>query len=102
MEQKRYMILKCRYCQKIYFADIKLGDKNQLMTQDKYLVPAGIIGGKYHNCPQVTSHMGETSIIADLIGFSEKPRLGAEVLYRPDKEEDTEKVETDKEKENND
>jgi hypothetical protein len=72
------------------------------MRQDIYLVPIGIISGKYHNCSQVTSHMGETSIIADLIGFSEKPRLGAEVLYRPDKEEDTEKVETDKEKENND
>ena len=27
MEQKRYMILKCRYCQKIYFADTKLGQK---------------------------------------------------------------------------
>jgi hypothetical protein len=96
------MILKCRYCQKIYFADTKLGNKNQLMTEDKYLVPIGIIGGKYHYCPQVTSHMGETSIIADLIGFSEKPRLGAEVLYRPDNEEDIEKAETDKEKENND
>lgn len=88
MIKRKFMMLKCRYCEKIFFVDTSLISKNRLCLQDKYLVEVGNGGGKEHLCPKVTSHMDETVVMADVIGYTNHAALGAEVLYKPNKEKE--------------